>query len=59
MFKSIARYIKQLRADRAWEKRRHQSSYRATALAVQLVITGALTPSTRPSNICRRQHPHE
>lgn len=55
MFRPIARYIKQLRADRAWEKRRHQSSYRATALAVKLVITGALTPSTRPSNIYRRQ----
>lgn len=51
MFRTIARYIKQLRADRAWEKRRHQSSYRATALAVQLVITGALTSCNRGVSI--------
>lgn len=37
-----------------WHRSRKISDYRATATAVKMVITGALTPSTRVSNISRR-----
>lgn len=47
----LKRFFKYLRNYRKWNRSRKQSDYRATALAVQMVITGALTPCSRGVSI--------
>lgn len=44
MLRRIFRWINNYRK---WNRSRKQSDYRATALAVKLSITGALTPCNR------------
>lgn len=51
MFRTISRYLKRLNDTRKREKARHISDYRATALAVKLVLSGALTSCNRGVSI--------
>lgn len=47
----LKRFFKYLANRRKWNRTRKQSDYRATALAVKLTITGALTNGTRGVSI--------
>jgi len=52
MFK---RFFKWMRNRNKWNRSRHISDYRATALAVKLTITGALTSCNRGVSIIPRE----
>lgn len=49
----LKRFCKWMKNYHKWHRSRKQSDYRAVSMAVKLVITGALTPSTRVSTIAR------
>lgn len=43
----LKRIFRRLQKNHEWNKRRRISDYRATSLAVRLVLSGSLTPATR------------
>jgi len=47
----LKRFFKYLRNRQKWQRTRKMSDYRATALAVKLTITGALTSCNRGVSI--------
>lgn len=50
----LKRIFRRLQKTREWNKRRRISDYRATSLAVRLVLSGSLTPATRGVRVIGR-----
>lgn len=57
MLTHFRRIFKRLKKNHEWNKRRRISDYRATSLAVRLVLSGSLTPATRGVSMIGRARP--
>lgn len=57
MIRCIKRIFRRLQKTREWNKRKRISDYRATSLAVRLVLSGSLTPISRGVSTIGRARP--